>query len=472
MNRSVNKGTPYHQWNPYTPMDQLQSYFGFGPTILTRGEGNYVYNQRGKRYILGNSAAWNFALGYGREEIIEAATQQMKELPFSSSWGLTHPRAIELSARLVEISSGNFGHVYLTSDGTEAVEAALKIARQYHRQSPYPADRARFKIVTLRHAYHGYSFGACSAAGNADYEAKYGPLLPGFIQIEPAYCYRCSYSQDPYPECGLVCAQAIENAIEQEGPETVAAFLYEPIMGEAGVIVPPDEYHQRVGEICRRYGLLLIADEVTTGFGRAGKLFFSMDWEIQPDILCLGKIISGGYLPLGATLSSDEIFQRFLGQENYFMHGSTNSGQPVCAAVGLAAISIILREDLPGNAARVGAHLKSGLEKLKNEHAIIGEVRGEGLMLQIELVKDRKSKQPFPDEGKFNFLLDMLDRGLLISLDDLRIFPPLTIDESLADEIVDIIDKSLKRGIQAELSRKSRLLKEFLISKKYNNKQR
>jgi len=472
MAKSRSTGIPTHQWNPYTPMDQFGSYFGFGPTVLVRGEGNYVFNQRGKRYILGNSAAWNFALGYGRAEIIEAAVKQLRELPFSSSWGLTHPRAMELAARLVEISSGNFAHAYLTSDGTEAVEAALKIARQFHRQSPDKHDHQRYKVITLHHSYHGYSFAACSASGSEDLAEKYGPLLPGFVQIEPAYCYRCSYGSEKYPQCGLACAQALELAIEKEGPETVAAFLYEPVLGEAGVIVPPDEYHQRVGEICRRYGLLLIADEVTTGFGRAGKLFFSKDWEIQPDILCLGKIISGGYLPLGATLTTGEIFQRFLGQDKYFMHGSTNSGQPVCAAAGLAAIGIILRDHLPENAARVGAHLKSGLEGLVDKHEIIGEVRGKGLMLHIELVKDRKSKQPYPAEGIFNFLLDVLDRGLLISLDDFRIFPPLTIDESLADEIVDIIDKSLKLGVQAEVSRKSRLLKEFLISKESKNKQR
>ena len=460
------KGVRCSQWNPYTPMDTFYAYFGFGPTILARGEGNYVYNSRGKRYILGNSGAWNFALGYGREEIIEAASNQMRELAFSSSWGLTHPKAMALAARLVQISSGNFAHVYLTSDGTETVEAAVKVARQYHRQSPEKAERGRYKIITLRGSYHGYSLGACSAAGNPDYEDKYGPLPQGFVPIEPAYCYRCLFGEARYPECGLACAQALEKTIQAEGPETVAAFLYEPIMGEHGVITPPDEYHQRVGEICRRYGVLLVVDEVTTGFGRAGKLFFSQDWETQPDILCLGKIISGGYLPLGAMLASETVFQRFMGQENYFMHGSTNSGHPVCAAVGLAAIEIILREKLVENAALVGARLKSGLEKLIERHEIIGNVRGSGLMLQVELVKNRKTKEPFTFEERLGFLLDAADRGLLISLDDFRIFPPLMIDESLADEIVSIIDKSLRCGTVAEISRKTRMIKEFVASKR------
>jgi adenosylmethionine-8-amino-7-oxononanoate aminotransferase len=245
----------------------------------------------------------------------------------------------------------------------------------------------------------------------------------------------------------------------------VAAFLFEPIMGELGVIVPPEEYYRVVGEICRRYGVLLIADEVTTGFGRAGKLFVSQDWKYQPDILCLGKIISGGYLPLAATLTTEAVFQRFLGKDKYFHHGTTNSGHPVCCAVGLAAIDIILRENLVDNSARVGAILKSGLEKLMDKHAIIGDVRGQGLMIAVELVKDRTTKEPFTPDEVFNFILDMLDRGLLPSLDNIRLFPPLNIDEAIADEIVQIVDQSLRTSISAEISRKYRLAKEFLVSR-------
>ncbi len=353
------KGTPYHLWNPYTPMDKFLSFFGFGPTILTRGEGHYVYNTRGKRYINANSGTWNFSIGYGREEIVEAASKQMRELAFASCWGIVHPRAIELAARLVEITSGNFAHVYLGSNGSEVVETALKLARQYHRQSPHAEDRGRFKIISLRNSYHGYCYGTATLSGSETYADKFGPMLPGIVQIEPPYCYRCPYQKEEYPECGLECAQALEKAILEEGPETVAAFIIEPVMGNYGVIEGPQEYYRKVGQICRQYGLLLIADEVTTGFGRTGKLFASQDWDPQPDILCVGKAISGGYVPLAATLSTEAIYQRFLGNENYFMSGSTNSGHPVCAAVGLAAIDIILKEKLAENSARVGAYLKT-----------------------------------------------------------------------------------------------------------------
>jgi adenosylmethionine-8-amino-7-oxononanoate aminotransferase len=462
------QGTPYHLWNPYTDMERFTTYLGMGPTVLVRGEGHYLYNKRGKRYINGNSCTWNFSIGFGREEIIEAASAQMRELPFSSCWGLVHPRAIELAARLVEITSGNFAHVYLGSNGSEAVETALKLARQYHRQSPDLAERGRFKIVSLKNSYHGYAYGAATLSGSDAYTEKFGPMVPGYLQIKPPYCYRCPYGKDSYPACGLECAQALEKTIQEEGAETVAAFILEPVMGEYGVIEGPAEYYRQVGEICKQYGLLFIADEVTTGFGRTGKLFCTQDWAPQPDILCLGKAISGGYLPLSATLTTEAIFQRFLGEKNFFMHGSTNSGHPVCAAVGLAAIDIILREKLPENAARVGATLKAQLTELMKDHPIIGEVRGSGLMLAIDLTKDRKTRQPFTSSEIYNLLLDVVERGLLSSYSDwgLNIFPPLNIDEGIAGDMVQILDKSLHAGMITDIGRKTRLAKEFLASRR------
>lgn len=459
------QGIPYHLWNPYTPMDKYLAFLGFGPTYLVRGDGLYAYNQRGKRYLLCNSATWNFALGYGREEIIEAACKQMRELAFSNCWGMSHPRAVELAAKLVEITAGHYAHVYLGANGTEAVEAALKLARQYHRQSPDPADRGRYKIISLRHSYHGYSYGAVSAAGREDYNERYGPLLPGYLQIEPPYCYRCPYQKEGYPDCGLECAKSLEKTIEEEGAETVAAFIMEPVMGEYGVIDPPDEYYRVVGETCRRNGLLFIVDEVTTGFGRTGKLFASQDWDPKPDVLILGKVISGGYFPLSAMLATEAVFQRFLGKDKYLMHGGTNSGHPVSAAAGLAAIDIILKEKLAENAAQVGAYLKAELEKLKATHPLIGDVRGRGLMLAVELVKDRQTKQPLTEDEAFNFILDILDRGFLISLGSPVLFPPLTINQEIADQIVRAFDQSLHTGILPELSRKTRMVKEFALSK-------
>ncbi len=192
-------------------------------------------------------------------------------------WGSTHPKAIELGAKLIEITSGNFAHVYLGADGSEATETALKLARNFHRLSQSPRDRGRFKIISLKGSYHGLGFGGVSAAGSDELCSSFGPLLPGFISIEPPYCYRCPYRHEQYPDCGLECAEELDRVIRAEQPQTVAAFILEPVMGEHGVIAGPPEYYQRIGKICREHGMLLIADEVTTGFGRIGKWFASQD---------------------------------------------------------------------------------------------------------------------------------------------------------------------------------------------------
>ncbi len=446
-------GTPYHLWNPFTAMDEFLPYLEFGAGVITRGKGPYVFNHRGKRFINGFSSLWNVAIGHGREELVEAAAEQMRELAYSPCFRRAHPRAIELAAKLVEITQGHYEYAFLGSNGSEAIETAIKMARQYHRQSPDANDRGRYKIVSLQGSYHGVSYGALSTSGLESDAVKYGPLLPGFLHIEAPYCYRCPYGQDGYPQCGLECAQALENAIQTEGAETVAAFVMEPIMGVAGIITPPEEYFQRVGETCHRNGVLFIADEVSTGFGRTGKLFAIEDWDPKPDILCLGKGISSGYLPLAATLATDAVFQRFAGRGNQFDHGSTASGHPVCAAVGLANIDILVRERLSANAAQVGAFLKSRLDELASKRTIIGDIRGKGLFIGLELVQDRETKTPLSEKQMFNIMLNCVSLGLLVYLSPQRqviiLVPPLIIDEKIADSIVKILDKALTASAAA-----------------------
>lgn len=461
------KGIPYHLWNLYTPMEKLLPNLGVGPSVITRGDGPYLYNDKGERYLNGRSCAWNFSIGFGREEIIEAATKQMRELPFSSLFGGAHPRAIELAAKLIEITSGNFAHVYLGSNGSEVVETSLKLTRQYHRQSPLKTDHGRFKIISLRGSYHGSAYGASTLMGLERHEAKFGPMLPGIVHIDPPYCYRCPYQKDSYLDCGLECAYTLEKTIQTEGPESVAAFILEPIMGEMGVIIPPDEYYRTIGETCRQYGILLIADEITTGFGRTGELFVSQKWDYHPDILLLGKAVSGGYFPVAAALTTEAIFERFLGDDNYFMHGSTNSGHPVGAAVSLVAIDIILREKLAENSARVGAYLKAKLTDLMNTHPLIGEVRGRGLMIGIDLTRDRKTKEWLARSEIYNLRMSSMVHGLLASFPDcgVSLFPPLITTEAVADEIVAVLDKVLHIGRLADLDRNAHLLEEFVRSK-------
>jgi adenosylmethionine-8-amino-7-oxononanoate aminotransferase len=391
----------------------------------------------------------------------------MRELAYASCFRQVHPKAIELAARLVEIVDGRYQHVYLGTNGSEAVETALKMARQYHRQSPNEADRGRYKIISLRYCYHGVTYGATSTSGLARDEEKSGPLIPGFVQIEPPYCYRCPYDKSGYPDCELACAQSLDQKIDAEGPETVAAFILEPIMGAYGIIAPPEAYYRAVGEICRKHGVLLIADEVTTGFGRTGRVFASESWDPAPDILCLAKAISSGYLPLAATLATERIYERFTGEGNQFEHGSTASGHPVCAAVGLANLDILLGERLPENAAGVGKRLMAKLTHLGEHREHIGEVRGRGLMIGVELVKDRATKEPLSEKATFDIVLDLATLGLLVYYrrNVLGLLPPLIIDEGISSDIVAAFDKALDKSFNASVARKARLAKEFAASK-------
>ncbi|MFC2099705.1 aspartate aminotransferase family protein [Candidatus Bipolaricaulota bacterium] len=457
----------YHLWNPFTEMDEFLKIKDFGPVTIVRGDGPYVFNARGTRFINGFSCLWNVAIGHGREELVEAAATQMRELAYASCFRQAHPRAMELAAKLVDITNGRYQHVYLGTNGSEAVESALKMARQYHRQSSDETDHGRHKIISLRYCYHGVSYGATSTSGVASDEEKFGPLLPGFVQIDPPYCYRCPYGKTGYPECELACAQALDEKIQAEGTRTVAAFILEPIMGAYGIVAPPEAYYRAVGEICRKHGVLLIADEVTTGFGRTGKLFVSEDWTPAPDILCLAKAISSGYLPLAATLATDAIYQRFLGDGNQFEHGSTASGHPVCAAVGLKNIDILIGERLPENAAIVGGRLIDRLRELANRRTQIGDVRGRGLMIGIELVGDQETKEPLTDKATFDVVLDLATLGLLVYYrrNILGLLPPLIIDDAIVDQIVEAIEKALDTGLKAGITRKARLAKEFAASK-------
>lgn len=467
MKKKSYKGIPYSLWNPFSDMDQLTGFLGFGPIVVEKGEGAFVYDGKGRKYISGFSGLWNVAIGYGRQELIDAATRQMKELAFASCFRQTHPRAIELAYKLVQISPKQYEYVYLGTNGSEAVETAIKIARQYNRQSNVPGNRSRYKIISLKNSYHGVSFAAMSTSGLESEKAKFGPLPDGFEQIDPPYCYRCPYGETRYPECGLKCASALKNKIEEEGPETVSAFILEPIMGAYGFIIPPGQYYEEVGKICREYGLLFIADEVTTGFGRTGKLFMSQDWKIQPDILCLAKAISSGYLPLSATLVTAEIFESFIGKNRRLNHGSTASGHPVCAAVGLANIDLIIQEKLPEKAAKTGEYLMGKLNALMQENILIGDVRGQGLMIGVELVKDRTTKEVLQDEMMMELLMDAATRGLIFyfTRSVIGLLPPLIIDEQISDDIVDILRRTLDISKIAVIKRKARLVKEFSLSK-------
>lgn len=467
MVKHVYRGVPYHLWNAETDMEKFFKYFDYGPAIVNRGKGPYVYNQRGKQFINANSGLWNVALGYSREELVEAATEQMKELPYASSWSQAHPRAIELAAKLVEICGNHYQHVLLGSNGSEVVEAAIKMVRQFFSISQDSKNHNRYKIISLEGSYHGFTYGAISTAGSEVIEQQFGPLIPGFKQIAPPYCYRCPFDEKDPTTCGIKCAQALEELIIAENPETVAAFIVEPVMGDFGVVVPPDEFHRITGEICKKYGVLRIADEITTGFGRTGKLFYSQDWEIQPDILLLGKAITSGYQPLSALLTTEEIFQQFYGSPKKFAHGATNSGHPVAAAVALKNIDILISENLAENSRMIGEYLLTGFKEIQTRRSIVGDVRGIGLMIALELVTNQETKEPIEEDKTFDFLLNAINLGLVMSYakNGLRLFPPLITDQKLADEILEIVDKSLDTRPTHKIAHTVRAAKELIYSK-------
>jgi putrescine---pyruvate transaminase len=438
-----------HRQVLWTPYYQMKTVLDQGPVIFERGEGVYLYDTNGKRYLDGHASLWLMNVGLGRQEIVDAVTEQMQQLPFFSMFsGFSNPPAIELASRLVELTRAEgMGKVFYSDSGSEAVETALKIARQYWRNRGYAG---RYKVISRRSAYHGVTFGALSASGITANRRMFEPLVPGFRHIADPNCYRNDFGEGLTDEQVAVAAsEALRQSIEQEGPDTVAAFIAEPVQGAGGVIIPPESYLRRCQEICTAYDVLFIADEVITAFGRTGSWFGSRTYGIQPDMMCFAKGLTSGYVPMGATLCSDRIYEAFLGTPGdgkEFRHGNTYSGHATAAAAALANLAILESECLPENARRVGLHLLEGLRRLEH-HGIVGDVRGIGLLARVELIRDRATKQPFSPAGAVGARVQRRARelGLVIrSVNDVLTFSPaLILTEALADEMIAIVDQAV-----------------------------
>lgn len=417
------------------------------PLIIESGDGVHITDIDGRRFIDCQGGLWCVNAGYGRREIIDAVTRQMEQLPYYSLFpGSTNAPAIALASRLAEIAApegmvkASFG-----LGGSDAVETALKIARQYWKLEGQPQ---KFKFVSLYNGYHGLNFGGMSACGGVAWKASYEPLMPGFFQVEGPHLYRNPFTQDP-EELAEICAQLMERQIEIQGPDTVAAIIAEPVQGAGGVIVPPASYWPRLRQIADKYNLLLIADEVITGLGRSGSLFGARGWGVKPDIMCLAKGISSGYVPLSATLVNARVasaWERDAGFTSVYMHGYTYSGHPVACAAGLAAIDIVLRENLADNARTVGDYFLQRLLELKDKHRAIGDVRGKGLMLAIELVRDRETREPFGPQDAYPQAISegCVNQGVMIRtiVNKLIISPPLTFTQDHVDEVVSVLDRT------------------------------
>ena len=414
------------------------------PDIIARGEGSWIWDIDGHRLVDAVGGLWCANLGFGRREIRDAIVAQLDELPFYNTFrGANHPRAIELSQRLVNLMEADgVGAVHFSSGGSDAVDSALKLARQYWKVL---GQRDRTKFISLRQGYHGVHFGGASVNGNTPFRRAYEPLLPGCFHVDTPWLYRNPYTQDP-EQLGRICAELLEREIVFQSPDTVAAFIAEPVQGAGGVIVPPPNYWPLVREICDRHGVLLIADEVVTGFGRTGHMFGTRLWGVKADLWCLAKGISSGYVPLGATAISERVMQAFRGADPILgtvNHGYTYGAHPVAAAAALATLDIIESENIPARAAREGRYFLERLHAMKR-FRIVGDVRGIGLMAAIELVADQSARTPFPRGAPelARVHREAYQRGAMLRLSGANIIlsPALTIERAQVDLLCDALE--------------------------------
>jgi adenosylmethionine-8-amino-7-oxononanoate aminotransferase len=413
------------------------------PLVIVAGQGAMLQAADGGEYIDGLSGLWNVNVGHGRAELADAAAAQMRRIAFASAYiGQTNEPAVRLAEKIVGHAYGNSAAVYFTTAGAESNESSFKFARYYWKVKNLPH---KTKIISRIHAYHGVTMAAMSATGMAAYHKMFGPLVPGFIQVAPPYSYRWQGNQEP----GIGAAEAVERAIIAEGADTVAAVIAEPVMGAGGVIVPPASYFPAVRRICDRHDVLLIADEVITGFGRTGRWFALGHWDVEPDLVSFAKGVTSGYLPLGGVIASKRVHAAIesAGSDMKFMHAATYSGHPVCCAVGLRNVEIIESEGLVERAALIGRRLLAGLEGLRDLPAV-GDVRGLGMMCGVELVAERTSKTPALGLGA-RVGREALARGLLARVrpgaadpaigDTICLAPPLMTPVETVDRLPEIL---------------------------------
>lgn len=423
--------------------------------IFARGKGIRVTDTEGREYIDGLSGLWNVNIGHGRAEMAEAAAEQMKTLAYFSGYaGSATVPSIQLAERLIKLAPA-MAAVFFTSGGAEANESAFKTARYYWRAQGKPE---KLKIISRIHGYHGVTLQAMSATGISAYWKMFEPRVPGFVHIPTCYPYRFE-STSPGDTPGAAAAAELEKAILREGPETVAAFIGEPIHGAGGVIYPTDDYWPRVREICTRYNVLFIADEIITGFGRTGRWFGLEHWNVTPDILSFAKGVTSGYLPLGGIMITREIQELLDSVEpaNRWMHGYTNSGHPACCAAALQNIEIIQGEGLVENSRKMGEVLFGALQDAFADHPNVGDIRGgKGLLAALEFVEDRRSRKNFAVERDFGNRLrkELRDRGVITRTrsaaaehpapgDQVLFAPPLIIGEADIELLVETTKKAV-----------------------------
>ena len=406
------------------------------PLVIERGEGVWLYTTDGQKILDGMAGLWNVNAGYGREDLAQAAYDQMKKLAFTSGFsGMTNLPSIELADKLASFAYEGLNSTMFTSGGSEANDSAFKTARYYWKRKGKPG---KYKVIARKGSYHGVTLAATFATGLEKYHTMFGPAVEGFVHIPAPYSYRFDGELKAGETVGQAAARALEEAILREGEDTVAAFIAEPVMGVGGVIVPPDDYFPLVRAICDKYAVLFISDEVITGFGRTGEWFALKHWNVKPDILSFAKAITSGYAQLGGIQLSDEIRETMesAADTEAFMHGYTYAGHAMACAVGLKNLEIMEREDYPRRAREMGKRLAEGFETLK-EFPFVGEVRGLGLIFGVEIVSNKETKAADPALATRIFKAAQ-ERGLRSRPlgNTLAFSPPLAIHEEEVDEIV------------------------------------
>jgi adenosylmethionine-8-amino-7-oxononanoate aminotransferase len=422
------------------------------PLVMARADGVHYWDVHGKRYLDALSGIYVVSVGHNNRRVLAAIREQFETLTFSPSMHGTNPVAVQLATLLAELAPGDLDAVKFQCGGAEVTEAAIKLARQYHKLTGNPG---KYKLISRYLSWHGSTLGALSASGLKSRKTVNEPLAPGFLHVFPPTCYRCPFGKS-YPDCGITCATLVESVIEMEDPATVAAVMVEPIGHTGGIIDPPPEYLPILRDLCDRHNVLLIFDEIITGIGRTGHLFAAETFGVTPDVLCTAKGLSGGYAPLSAMICRRGIADAFwgpIGENPGFVEGHTFEGNPISCAAGIAVLREILERDLCGNARAQGERLRRGFEALATKYGVIGDVRGKGLFQGVEFVRDTRTKEPFPAEVAFGVRVGRraLSNGLLCRFDPnwLAFGPPLVVTAEQLDEMLAVLDRSIGEALES-----------------------
>jgi adenosylmethionine-8-amino-7-oxononanoate aminotransferase len=429
------------------------------PLLMAKADGVHYWDIHGKRYLDALSGIYVVSVGHNNRRVIEAMKKQLDVLHFSPPMHGTNPVAVRLANLLAEVSPGDLNTVKFECGGAEVTEAAIKIARQYHKLTGHPG---KYKIISRYQSWHGSTMGSLAASGLKSRKTVNEPLPAGFLHVFPPTCYRCPFGKDfDAGRCGITCADMIRQVIDMEDPETIAAIMVEPIGHTGGVIDPPEQYLPLLREYCDQNNVLLIFDEVITGAGRTGRMFAAETFGVTPDVICTGKGLSGGFVPISAMIVRKPIADTFWGPIETnpgFVEGHTNEGHPVACAAAIAVLQEILERDLCANARKQGATLRAGFERLAAKYGCIGDIRGKGLMQAVEFVQDVKTKTPFTKELSFGTRVGKraLQNGLLCRFDPnwLAFGPPLVSTAEQIEEMVAVLDRSVGEVLR-EVSPKS-----------------